>query len=81
MTALFEKTTIYFDPAIYEALRTKAGSSQLSISEIVNEAVGVRLADDQADLSAFSERAEEPEISYKALLKDLKAQSKCLDKK
>jgi hypothetical protein len=76
-----KKNTIYFDPAIYQALRTKAGNSQLSMSEIVNEAVGVRLADDQADLSAFPERAEEPEISYEALLKDLKAQCKCLDKK
>lgn len=72
MSTLSKRSTIYFDPAIHQALRIKAASSHLSLSEIVDEALRMQLAEDQQDLDAFDERAKEPEISYEALLKDLK---------
>ncbi len=46
------------------------------MSYIVNEAVRLILQEDEMDLSAFSERAHEPVLSYEALLADLKEHGK-----
>lgn len=71
MSTLSKRSTVYFDPAIHQALRIKAASSNLSVSEIVDEALRMQLAEDQEDLSAFDTRVREPEMSYESLLKDL----------
>ena len=76
MSDLSKRSTVYFDPAIHQALRIKAASSQLSLSEIIDEAVRMQLAEDQQDLAAFDERVKEPEMSYEALLNDLKKHGK-----
>ena len=76
MSILSKRSTIYFDPAIHQALRIKAASSHLSLSEIVDEALRLQLAEDQEDLETFDERVKEPEMSYEALLKDLKKHGK-----
>lgn len=76
MSNLSKRSTVYFDPAIHQALRVKAASSHLSLSDLVNEAVRVQMSEDQEDLVAFSERANEPEISYESLLNDLKKHGK-----
>jgi len=68
-----KRSTIYFEPSLHTALRIKAAHSHRSLSEIVNQAVRAALAEDQEDLSAFEERAEEPTMSYEELLNDLKA--------
>ncbi|UVW34938.1 CopG family transcriptional regulator [SAR92 clade bacterium H455] len=76
MSTLSKRSTVYFDPAIHQAVRIKAASSHLSVSEIVDEALRMQLAEDQEDLSAFDARVREPEISYESLLKDLKKHGK-----
>ena len=76
MSTLSKRVTVYFDPGIHQALRIKAASSHSSLSEIVDEAVRLQLAEDQEDLAAFDERVKEPEMSYEALLKDLKKHGK-----
>ena len=76
MSALSKRSTVYFDPSIHQALRLKAASTQLSFSELVNEAVRLLMREDQEDISAFSERIKEPEISYEVLLNDLKKHGK-----
>lgn len=76
MSSLTKRSTVYFDPAIYQALRIKAAASNLSLSDLVNDAVQVQMLSDQDDLIAFSERASEPEISYESLLNDLKKHGK-----
>ena len=68
-----KRSTIYFEPQLHQALRLKAAHSHRSVSEIVNDAVRAALAEDQADLAAFEERADEPDLSYEELLNDLKA--------
>ena len=68
-----KRATIYFDPVLHQALRLKAAHTHKSVSEIVNDAVRQALREDQDDLSAFEDRVAEPEMSYEALLKDLKA--------
>ena len=67
-----KRATIYFDPDLHRALRVKAAEAETTISQLVNEAVQLSLAEDADDLAAFSERAEEPSISFEDLVTDLK---------
>ena len=76
MSELSKRSTVYFEPEIHHAIKVKAANTHQSVSEVVNEAVRVALREDQDDLSAFDERANEPTLSYEALLEDLKAHGK-----
>jgi len=71
-----KRSTLYFDPELHRALRIKAAHTHRSLSDLVNEAVRMTLAEDQEDLAAFDERADERTITYEELLKDLKAHGK-----
>ena len=57
---------------LHRALRMKAAETSRSISEIVNHAVKLALAEDAEDLTAFEERAMEPLVSFEDVLKELK---------
>ena len=71
-----KRATIYFDPELHRALRLKSAETEHSMSELVNEAVRLLLAEDAEDLTALRERAEEPTISFEAFVADLKARGK-----
>ena len=60
------------DSELHRALRMKAAETSSSISEIVNNAVKLALAEDAEDLAAFEERAKEPLVSFEDVLKELK---------
>ena len=64
MSELSKRSTVYFEPEIHHALRVKAATADVSVSEVVNEAVRVALREDQEDLGAFKEREDEPTLSY-----------------
>lgn len=70
------RATVYFEPALHQAIRLKAAHTNRTISDIVNDAVRQALREDQEDLAAFEERVAEPTMSYEALLKDLKSHGK-----
>ena len=76
MSELSKKSTVYFEPDIHQALRVKAATTHQSVSEVVNEAVRISLREDQEDLSAFEQRANEATLSYEELLEELKSHSK-----
>jgi len=76
MSTLSKRSTVYFEPAIHQALKMRAASSHVSISELIDEAVRLLMREDQEDLKAISERFHEPEISYEDLLNDLKQHGK-----
>ena len=76
MSELSKRSTIYFEPEIHQALRMKAATAHISVSDVVNEAVRLALQEDQEDLKAFEERVNEPTISYEALLNELKKHGK-----
>ena len=76
MSELSKRSTVYFEPEIHQALRMKAASTHISVSKVVNEAVRIALREDQEDLSAFEQRAEESVLSYEELLKDLESNGK-----
>ena len=67
-----KRTTIYFESAIHRALRLKSIETERSLSDLVNEAVRLSLAEDAEDLAAFEERALEENLSFEAVVKDLK---------
>jgi plasmid stability protein len=76
MSRVQRRSTIYFKPELQKALRVKAAWTQRSLSDLVNEAVRRALQEDQEDLAAFDERANEPTMTYEELLRDLKAHGK-----
>jgi len=71
MTNTTKRSTVYFDPAIHRALRLKAAETDRSISDLVNDAVKLILAEDAEDLIAFDERDAEPNLSFEDVVKDL----------
>ncbi|MCH7520988.1 MAG: ribbon-helix-helix protein, CopG family [Candidatus Marinimicrobia bacterium] len=67
-----KRTTIYVDARLHKALRLKAAETDRSISYLVNEAVRLSLAEELEDLAAFEERAEEPNLPFEDVLKELR---------
>ncbi len=76
MSESAKRSTVYFDRELHRALRVKAAHTHRTLSDLVNEAVRMTLREDQKDLAAFDERADERTITYEELLKDLKAHGK-----
>jgi len=70
------RTSIYFDEAIHRALRMKAAVSGASVSDLVNEAVKLSLAEDAEDFAALNARASEPSLSFESVVTDLQARGK-----
>jgi hypothetical protein len=71
-----KRATVYFDPAIHRALRLKAAATDQSISEMVNKAVQLALAEDAEDLAAFEERADEKNLDFEAVVRELRRRGK-----
>jgi hypothetical protein len=71
-----KRATIYFDAFLHRALRLKAAETERSISELVNEAVKVALAEDAEDFEAFAAREQEPDYVFEDVVKDLKRRGK-----
>ena len=67
-----KRATVYFDPIIHKALKLKSIETSKSISELVNRAVKEALAEDAEDIAAVEDRADEPLISFSAMVKRLK---------
>ena len=72
MRSLQKKATVYLDARLHRVLRIKAAETERSISEIINDAVRLSLGEDAEDLAAFEERAREANLSFEAVLKDLR---------
>jgi hypothetical protein len=71
-----KRATIYFDADLHRALRVKAAETDRSVSELVNQAVKLSLAEDAEDIAAFEERRHEPNLPFEDVLKDLKLRGK-----
>jgi metal-responsive CopG/Arc/MetJ family transcriptional regulator len=72
MKTSVKRATIYLDEELHKALRMKTAVTSKTISELVNDAVRYSLIEDEADLSAYRERINEPAVSYEQFVKDLK---------
>ena len=67
-----KRATVYFDADVHRALRMKAAAADRSISEVVNEAVRMALAEDAEDLAAFDERKAERSVSFESFVRGLR---------
>ena len=67
-----KRATVYFDAEVHRALRLKAAAADRSISELVNDAVKVALAEDAEDLAAFSRRQAGTRLSFESFVRGLK---------
>ncbi|MCJ0766091.1 CopG family transcriptional regulator [Variovorax terrae] len=75
-SATSTRATVYFDGELHQALRLKAATSGLSISDLVNRAVSAALAEDADDVQAHRDRALEPVVDFADLVVSLKASGK-----
>ena len=76
MSANSKRATVYFDSELHRALRLKAAEMDRSLSDLVNEAVQLSLADDAEDLAAFKQRSRAPNLPFEDVVKDLKRRGK-----
>ncbi len=71
-----KRATIYFDAQLHRALRLKAAETDRTVSDLVNEAVRLSLAEDAEDLAAFEHRVKEPDLVFEDVVKELKRSGK-----
>ncbi|MEX2163266.1 MAG: ribbon-helix-helix domain-containing protein [Sulfuricaulis sp.] len=71
-----KRATVYFDSELHRALRLKAAEMDRTLSDLVNEAVQLSLADDAEDLAAFKQRSREANLPFEDVVKDLKRRGK-----
>ncbi len=71
-----KRATVYFDPILHRALRLKAAETDRSLSDLVNDAVRLSLAEDAEDLAAFDDRVAEPELPFETVVKELRRSGK-----
>lgn len=67
-----KRTTIYLDSDLHHALRIKAAETENSMSELVQEAIKLSLAEDSIDLAAFDEREKERSLPFEDVVKKLR---------
>ena len=74
--SLPKRATVYFEPEIHRALRLKAAATDRSISDMVNDAVKLALAEDAEDLAAFEERVHEKSFDFETVVRSLRRRGK-----
>jgi len=67
-----KRATIYFDAEVHRALRLRAAACNRSISDMVNEAVRMTLAEDADDLRDADQRQDEPSSSFEEFVISLR---------
>ncbi len=76
MSELKKRATVYFDPDIHRAIKIRAAMTNKSISEFIDETIRREFFEDEEDLRAFKERANESTLSFENVLKILKSNGK-----
>jgi hypothetical protein len=67
-----KRATVYFDADVHRALRLRAAACNRSISDMVNEAVRLILAEDADDLRDVHRREDEPSSNFEEFVKSLR---------
>jgi plasmid stability protein len=66
------RATIYFEADVHHALRLRAAACNRSISDMVNEAVRMTLAEDADDLRDDDRRQSEESIGFEEFVSSLR---------
>lgn len=72
MSNLSQRSTVYFDPEVYQTLESRAASRNVSVSELIDEAVRLLINEDQQGTRSLSNNADKEEISFESIIDDLK---------
>jgi hypothetical protein len=67
-----KRATVYFDAEVHKALRLRAANSDRSISDVVNDAVKISLAEDAEDLASFDSRKREKSEPFDVFVQSMK---------
>ena len=67
-----KRAAIYFDADVHRALRLRAAACNRSISDMVNEAVRMTLAEDADDLRDADQRQDEESIGFEEFVSSLR---------
>jgi hypothetical protein len=71
------RLVVYFEPDVHKALRLQSAASRRSISDLVNDTVRIRFAEDDAsDLDAFRARRREKNVTFESFVSDLRRRGK-----
>jgi hypothetical protein len=76
VTTLTKRATVYLDPGLHRAIRLKSVETSRSVSDLVNDALRVELAEDANDLAVFEKRKSEPTLSFETFVKELRRHGK-----
>jgi plasmid stability protein len=68
-----KRSTIYLEEQLHRALRLKAAELDLSMSDIVNDALRLSLTEDAEDLDDVNKRTVEKTVSFEKFVTGLKA--------
>lgn len=68
--------TAYLDRDLHRALKRKAAASDRSVSQVINEAARLSLAEDAEDLKAIESRENEPNLDFDKVVRSLKRRGK-----
>lgn len=68
------RTTITINDKLLRSLKMRSADSGKSVSKLVEEAVTLQMLEDYEDIEDASKRLGEPEYSFKALVKEYKAE-------
>ena len=71
-----KRAAVDFDPELHQTLSIKAAETQRSLSDLVNQAVRLSLAEDAADLATFEQRKDEPDLRFADVVGDLKSRGR-----
>ena len=72
MNAESKRATVYLDASLHMALKLKAVETSRSISDLVNDAVRASLSEEADDLDVCENRVDEPSLSFRSLVADMK---------
>ncbi len=76
MTSESRRVTVYFDAALHKALRLKAATEDRTVSDVINDAVRLQLAEDLMDLTALDELSSQPTRPFDEFIADLRKEGK-----
>jgi hypothetical protein len=71
-----KRVIVFFESDVYKALRRRAAASRHSLSDLVNDAVRISLAQDTADLDVFDARAREKAITFESFVAGMRRRGK-----
>lgn len=73
MSTTTSKTTLYLSSSVRRALKKRIVDTSETMSEYVDRAVALAIAEDLEDIEAIGERRDEPTESLEEFLKAVKA--------